>query len=103
MGLYDAVYRIVDILGVTNAIKNKDTTILIAVDNTFATPYLQRPLDLGVDIIVHSITKLLSGHSDVTLGYFSTNHSEIFKKIYQRDKCLQLCVLASYVFSFWLS
>ncbi len=38
------------------------------VDNTFATPLLQRPLDLGADIVVHSLTKMLSGHSDVLLG-----------------------------------
>ncbi len=42
--------------------------VLVAVDNTYATPLLQRPLDLGADIVVHSVTKLLSGHSDVVLG-----------------------------------
>ncbi len=42
---------------------------LVAVDNTFATPYLQRPLDLGADVVVHSTTKYLGGHSDVVGGF----------------------------------
>ena len=46
----------------------KANNILFAVDNTFATPYLQRPLDLGADIVMHSATKYLSGHSDVISG-----------------------------------
>ncbi|MFC6875538.1 cystathionine gamma-synthase [Flavobacterium myungsuense] len=46
----------------------KANNILFAVDNTFATPYLQRPLDLGADIVMHSATKYLSGHSDVIVG-----------------------------------
>ena len=41
---------------------------MTAVDNTFATPILQRPLDLGADVVVHSATKFLAGHSDVLLG-----------------------------------
>ena len=46
---------------------------LVVVDNTFATPYLQRPLELGADIVVHSTTKYLSGHSDVIGGFAATN------------------------------
>ena len=46
----------------------KKNKILLAVDNTFATPYLQKPLDLGADIVMHSATKYLAGHSDVILG-----------------------------------
>ena len=72
--------RISDIRNISKICKKNK--ILLVVDNTFTTPLSIKPLDLGADIIVHSITKLLSGHSDVTLGYFSTNHSEIFKKIY---------------------
>lgn len=41
---------------------------LVAVDNTFMTPYFQRPLDLGADLVVHSVTKYLNGHSDVIMG-----------------------------------
>ena len=46
---------------------------MLAVDNTFATPYLQRPLELGADIVVHSTTKYLGGHSDVVGGFAATN------------------------------
>ena len=49
---------------------------LVAVDNTFATPYLQRPLDLGADLVVHSTTKYLGGHSDVVGGFAATNDDE---------------------------
>ena len=50
----------------------------VVVDNTFATPLLQRPLDLGADLVVHSATKYLSGHSDVLLGAVVTNDDELF-------------------------
>lgn len=50
---------------------------LVVVDNTFATPYLQRPLALGADVVVHSATKYLSGHSDVTAGVLVTNSDEL--------------------------
>src|SRR4051812_38154336 len=46
---------------------------LLAVDNTFATPYLQQPLELGADVVVHSTTKYLGGHSDVIGGFVATN------------------------------
>lgn len=46
----------------------KENNLLFAVDNTFATPYLQNPLDLGADIVMHSVTKYLAGHSDVIMG-----------------------------------
>ncbi|WP_337060893.1 trans-sulfuration enzyme family protein [Kineococcus sp. G2] len=50
---------------------------LVVVDNTFATPLLQRPLDLGADVVVHSVTKFLSGHSDVVLGAVVTRSEEL--------------------------
>ena len=56
--------------------------ILFAVDNTFATPYLQRPLDLGVDIVMHSATKYLGGHSDVVMGALMLNDREVAEKLY---------------------
>jgi len=61
---------------------SKKHKILLAVDNTFATPYLQRPLDLGADIVVHSATKYLGGHSDVVLGAIMLNDSELADKLY---------------------
>ena len=59
--------------------KNK---VLLAVDNTFATPYLQKPLDLGADIVMHSATKYLAGHSDVILGALIVKDDELAEKLY---------------------
>ena len=56
--------------------------ILLAVDNTFASPYLQNPLDLGADIVVHSATKYLGGHSDVVHGAIIVKEDELAKQLY---------------------
>ncbi len=56
--------------------------LLLAVDNTFATPYLQRPLELGADIVMHSATKYLGGHSDVVVGALVVNDKELADKLY---------------------
>ena len=56
--------------------------LLLAVDNTFATPYLQRPLDLGADIVMHSATKYLGGHSDVVVGALVVKDKELADKLY---------------------
>lgn len=56
--------------------------ILLAVDNTFATPYLQRPLDLGADIVMHSATKYIGGHSDLVMGGLIVNDEALSKKLY---------------------
>ncbi|NLZ45328.1 MAG: aminotransferase class V-fold PLP-dependent enzyme [Clostridiales bacterium] len=55
--------------------------VLVIVDNTFMTPYLQRPIDLGADIVVHSATKYLGGHSDVVAGLAVVNNKELAQKI----------------------
>jgi cysteine-S-conjugate beta-lyase len=60
--------KIADIEEICKATKAINAKITIAVDNTFASPYLQRPLDLGADIVMHSATKYLGGHSDVVMG-----------------------------------
>ena len=60
----------------------KSNSLLLAVDNTFATPYLQRPLDLGADIVMHSATKYLGGHSDVILGALVVKNKELADKLY---------------------
>jgi cystathionine gamma-synthase len=54
---------------------------LLVVDNTFATPYLQRPLSLGADVVVHSTTKYIGGHSDVIGGFVATNNEEVATKL----------------------
>lgn len=60
----------------------KQNNILFAVDNTFATPYLQKPLDLGADIVMHSATKYLGGHSDVIAGALVTKDEELGKQLH---------------------
>ena len=66
--------RIVDIAKLTA--KAKEDGAIVGMDNTFATPYIQQPLDLGVDIVLHSATKYLSGHSDVLMGIAVIKHPE---------------------------
>jgi cystathionine gamma-synthase len=61
---------------------------LLVVDNTFATPFLQRPLELGADIVVHSTTKYLGGHSDVIGGFAATNDPTIAERLYFLQKSL---------------
>lgn len=60
----------------------KKHKILLAVDNTFATPYLQLPLDLGADIVMHSATKYLGGHSDVVMGALIVNDKDLAERLY---------------------
>ncbi len=60
----------------------KKNNILLAVDNTFATPYLQQPLNLGTDIVMHSATKYLGGHSDVVMGALVVSDKELADKLY---------------------
>jgi cystathionine beta-lyase len=71
---------IIDIQAVA-AIAQKNE-ILVTVDNTFATPYLQNPLDLGADIVLHSATKYLGGHSDVVLGALVVKDADLAEKLY---------------------
>ena len=61
----------------------KDSDAIVGVDNTFATPYLQRPLDLGADVVMHSVTKFLGGHSDVVMGALVTSNDTIAEEIYR--------------------
>jgi cystathionine gamma-synthase len=61
---------------------------LLVVDNTFATPYLQQPLDLGADAVVHSTTKYLGGHSDVVGGFVATNDDALAERLYFLQKSL---------------
>jgi cystathionine beta-lyase/cystathionine gamma-synthase len=61
---------------------------IVVVDNTFATPYLQQPLSLGADVVVHSATKYLGGHSDTILGFVATNDPTIAERLYFLQKSL---------------
>ncbi|RRB03662.1 cystathionine gamma-synthase [Larkinella rosea] len=71
--------RIVDIEAIAKITKAKNT--LLAVDNTFASPYLQNPLDLGADLVMHSVTKYLGGHSDTVMGAIVLNDDELTKRL----------------------
>ena len=73
--------NIVDIEAMSNIAKRAGA--LLAVDNTFATPYLQNPLDLGADIVMHSVTKYLGGHSDVVMGALVTTREDIAQEMYR--------------------
>ena len=72
--------NIVDIKGLSNI--SKKFKLILAVDNTFATPFLQQPLLLGADIVMHSATKYLAGHSDVVLGALIVNDQKLSEKLY---------------------
>lgn len=72
--------NIVDIEALTQLAR--DRGVLTCVDNTFASPYLQQPLTLGADLVLHSATKYLGGHSDVVMGAVVTNNEDLAKRLY---------------------
>ena len=72
--------KLIDIKAVCDSVKDKG--ILVAVDNTFASPYLQQPLDLGADIVMHSATKYLGGHSDVIAGALIAKDRELGEQLH---------------------
>lgn len=72
--------KLADIKAISQITKKHN--ILFAVDNTFATPYLQKPLDLGADIVMHSATKYLGGHSDVVAGALVIKEEELGEKLH---------------------
>jgi len=71
--------KIIDIRAFTNLAS--EHKLLLVVDNTFASPYLQNPLDLGAHIVTHSATKYLGGHSDVVLGALCTNDDSLYEQL----------------------
>ncbi|MFB6306132.1 MAG: PLP-dependent aspartate aminotransferase family protein [Flavobacteriales bacterium] len=72
--------NIIDIKGICEKVKEKE--VYVVTDNTFATPYLQKPLDLGADIVIHSATKYLGGHSDVVSGAVVVNDKELGEQLH---------------------
>ncbi|RCJ18180.1 cystathionine gamma-synthase [Nostoc minutum NIES-26] len=71
--------KIVDIAALANIARKHN--ILLVVDNTFASPYFQKPLDLGADIVVHSTTKYLGGHSDIIGGAVVTSNEQLYTEL----------------------
>jgi len=74
--------KVIDIRAIATLLKQQAPKAVIAVDNTFATPYLQTPLDLGADLVCHSTTKYLGGHSDVVGGALILNDEAFAQKLY---------------------
>lgn len=72
--------QIIDIAAVSKIAKAHN--LLLTVDNTFASPFLQNPLDLGADIVMHSVTKYIAGHSDVVVGAIVVKDEELYKKLW---------------------
>ncbi|KYG74554.1 cystathionine beta-lyase [Roseivirga ehrenbergii] len=82
-----------NIVGIKGAVAiAKKHKVMLGVDNTFATPYLQNPLDLGADIVMHSATKYLSGHSDVVMGALATNNDQLaYDLAFIQKSCGAVC------------
>lgn len=74
--------KIADIEEIAKATKAYNQDILVGVDNTFSTPYLQQPLTLGADIVMHSATKYLGGHSDIVMGALMVNNAELAEQLH---------------------
>nr|XP_023025191.1 putative cystathionine gamma-lyase 2 [Leptinotarsa decemlineata] len=71
--------KVIDMCRTVEAARSHN--IMVAVDSTFLTPYLQTPIDYGVDIVVHSLTKYMNGHSDVIMGCVCTTNDDIYRKL----------------------
>ncbi|XP_076360510.1 cystathionine gamma-lyase-like isoform X2 [Tachypleus tridentatus] len=79
--LTNPLMKVLDIKAIVEAVKADRPDILIAVDNTFSTPVFQQPLNLGADIVVHSLTKYMNGHCDVCLGSIVTRNKDIYQRL----------------------
>ncbi|CAF3454900.1 unnamed protein product [Rotaria sp. Silwood1] len=73
--------KLADIEHISTIVHKYNSKIMVLVDNTFATPYYQRPLELGVDLVLHSLTKYMNGHSDVIMGCLMMNDEELYKQL----------------------
>ncbi len=82
----DPMLKLADIAAISKIAKAKG--IISVVDNTFMSPYFQRPLELGADIVMHSTTKYIGGHSDLIGGILVTNRDDLAEKIYFVQKCV---------------
>ncbi|XP_014479648.1 PREDICTED: cystathionine gamma-lyase-like [Dinoponera quadriceps] len=73
--------KVIDIKAVVDGVKSRRSDIVIIVDNTFLTCYFQKPLDLGVDVVVYSLTKYMNGHSDVIMGAAITRRDDLAERM----------------------
>jgi len=74
--------KLADIKQISTVVHQFDPKILVVVDNTFATAYFQNPLELGADVVLHSLTKYMNGHSDVVMGALMLNNEELYKQLF---------------------
>ncbi|GFQ64861.1 cystathionine gamma-lyase [Trichonephila clavata] len=81
------VMKIVDIAAIAEIVKRHGKAFMV-VDNTFMSPYFQNPLLLGADIVMHSLTKYMNGHSDVLMGAAVTNREDLYKKLKETSKSI---------------
>lgn len=72
--------KLVDIQGAAQILRNYPNVFTV-VDNTFMSPYFQKPLDLGADLVMHSLTKYMNGHSDVVMGAVATNNEKLYNEL----------------------
>jgi len=73
--------KLIDIAAISQLAKRKNPNVIVVVDNTFASPYFQSPLEFGADIVTHSLTKYINGHTDVVMGAVMLNNEEIYKRL----------------------
>lgn len=73
--------KVIDIKALADLVHKKVPQAFLVVDNTFLSAYLQRPIDLGADIVMYSVTKYMNGHSDVVMGSVATNNEELYEKL----------------------
>lgn len=86
--LSNPLLRITNVEDVAKIVKKANSNALICVDSTFLTPFFQKPLQLGADLVVHSATKYINGHSDVIAGAILTNSKTLYEKLYYIQKTL---------------
>lgn len=80
--------KLIDIVGVVTLAKQHNPNIVVVVDNTFASSYFQNPLGLGADIVMHSLTKYMNGHSDVIMGATMLNNDDLYKRmLFLQNSC----------------
>ncbi|GMR48754.1 hypothetical protein PMAYCL1PPCAC_18949, partial [Pristionchus mayeri] len=82
------VLTVVDIQGVVDVIRKANPAVIVVVDNTFMTPYFQRPLSFGADVVVHSLSKYINGHSDIIMGCAMTNREDIRDRLFYQQTAL---------------
>ena len=82
--------KVVDITAVSE-IAHQQPNIIVVVDNTFLSSYFQRPLELGADLVMYSLTKYMNGHSDVIMGAAITSSEDIHKRLRFLQNGIKIC------------